>query len=76
VRALAFAPDGRALASGGPDRTVRLWQPATGHELLCTRGLSHEVNSVAFSPDGRFLAAALHDGSVNLWPASEDPPTP
>jgi WD40 repeat protein len=60
-------PDGKAPASAGEDRTIRLWQVATGLELLAFKDQPHFVNGVAFAPDGRCLAAALHDGSIRLW---------
>ncbi len=74
VRAVAFTPDGRTLASAGDDRTVRLWQVATGQPLLTLRGHGDHIYAVAFSPDGRTLATACHDGKVFLWPAGSDGP--
>jgi WD40 repeat protein len=58
------------LASGGEDRTVRLWQISDEgkHEPLATfRGFGGTVSSLAFSGDGRTLAAGSYDGTVRLW---------
>ncbi|CAG8909902.1 unnamed protein product [Penicillium egyptiacum] len=65
VSSVAFSPDGRLLASGSRDRTMRLWDTATG-SLQQTLKHSDWVLSMAFSPDGRRLAASSCDGTV-LW---------
>jgi WD40 repeat protein len=49
VRSVAFSPDGRLLASGSRDKTVRLWDPATGALTQTLEGHSEAVDSVAFS---------------------------
>src|SRR4051794_41987119 len=53
VTCVAFAPDGKPLASSSLDRTVRLWDPATGRELRRFEGHKAAVESVAFAPDGK-----------------------
>ena len=51
VRALAFSPDGRTVASGSADRTVKLWDATTGKELATLAGHPGPVHTLAFSPD-------------------------
>jgi WD40 repeat protein len=69
---LAYAPDGRTLASAaGKSLLVRLWDLASTDPPRCLRGPTNRVRGLAFAPDARFLAAADGYGRLFLWePAS------
>jgi hypothetical protein len=70
VRSVAWSPDGRRLASGANDQTVRVWDATSGTELACLQGHTDFVTSVAWSPDGRRLASGAEDQTVRVWDAT------
>ncbi len=83
VRDAMFSPDGKTLATGSKDNTIRLWDVATGqqkHVLVATGQQKHVVidedgnwlnveyiKLFAFSPDGKILATEIDSGSIYLW---------
>jgi WD40 repeat protein/serine/threonine protein kinase len=70
VWVVAWSPDGARLATGGPDQTIRLWDPRTGRELLVLEGHKGAVAGLAFSPDGRWLASATATEKYGLFAAT------
>jgi WD40 repeat protein len=66
--AVALSADGRTVATGGADGTVRLWDAATRQEIGAPLSSDAKpVAAVAFNPDGTLVAAASSDGNVQLW---------
>jgi WD40 repeat protein len=66
VSSVCVAADGRWLLSGSLDRTLRLWEVATG-QCAWTEKTSGAVLSVSLSPDGRWAAAGTYDRKVLVW---------
>ena len=67
VRSIAFAPDGRTVATASQDKTIKLWEIRTGKLLATLKGHQKSATSVAFSPNGKLLATGSDDNTVNLW---------
>jgi WD40 repeat protein/uncharacterized caspase-like protein len=65
----ALSPDGKVVAAGLQDSTIKLWEVATGRELHTLSGHVDMITSVAFSPDGQTLASGgfFNDKSIRLW---------
>ncbi len=75
IRAVAFSPDSRTLASAGFDNNIMLWDLATGQALGSPfSGHTDKIYSLAFSPDGRLLASGSFDDSIILWDLADRQP--
>jgi serine/threonine-protein kinase len=67
VYCVAISPEGDLIASGGEDRVIRWWDPATGRQKVVLKAHTHTVTGLAFSQDGRTLASVCLNGLVKLW---------
>jgi RNA polymerase sigma factor (sigma-70 family) len=74
LRALAFSPDGRVLATTADDSLLRLWQVSSGREVGRLQTQRGTVNPVAFAPDGKSLATMSTDGALVTHEVSLAPP--
>ncbi|KAL8637402.1 MAG: hypothetical protein Q9228_005321 [Teloschistes exilis] len=70
VTAVAFSPDGKRIASGSFDKTIKVWDAATGDLEKTLAGHSDWVTAVAFSPDGKRIASGSWDKTIRVWDAA------
>jgi WD40 repeat protein len=67
VTSLAFAPNGKVIASGSADNTIGLWDTATGRPLSVLRGHSNAVSFVGYASATRLISAAFNESTVGVW---------
>ncbi len=70
VQAVAYAPEGELIATGGADKSIRLWRKGDGGLLRSYRAHADFVTALAFDSDGGVLASGSLDGRVKVWSAS------
>ncbi len=67
INHLVISPDGQTLFSASADKTIKLWNLATGKEIRTLTGHSSFINHLAISPDGQALVSASADKTIKLW---------
>src|SRR5438270_11456946 len=66
---IAWSPDGRVVASGSDDNTIRLWDGQTSQSLRTLEGHPASIKSIAWSSDGSLLASESNDNKIRIWDA-------
>ena len=67
LNSVCFSSDGKKIASGSDDKTVRVWHVETGECIKTFEGHNGSVNSVCFSSDGKKIASGSGDKTVRVW---------
>ncbi len=67
VRSLTISSDGKWIASGGHDTTVKIWDIMNGECRMTLKGHTANVKSVAITPDGRLIVSGSDDRSIRVW---------
>ena len=70
VYSVAWSPNGRVVASGSRDKTIKIWDPGTGQLINVLEGHTKAVSCVSFSWDGQFLSSKSFDATVRIWRAA------
>jgi WD40 repeat protein len=71
VRAVAYRPDGKVVATAGADRAIKVWESSSGRELFTLRGHPGRVDALAYSPDGRRLVSVGAE-RICVWDADDN----
>jgi WD40 repeat protein len=71
VLKLALSPDGKQVATGSVDKSVRIWEAEKLTQLRTLTGLNDVVYTVAFSPDGKRVSGGAYNGNVAVWSVAD-----
>ncbi|KAI7898188.1 WD40-repeat-containing domain protein [Cokeromyces recurvatus] len=67
IYALAVNPTGSLLASGSPEKVVRLWDPKSGKRISKLTGHTDNIRALLISDDGQFILSGSSDSTIKLW---------
>ena len=67
VRCVTFSPDGKSIASGDHNGTLKVWDVGTGKQLLTLHGHEGRIMQIAFSPDGNQMISGGDDTTIKIW---------
>jgi WD40 repeat protein len=69
IMSVRYSPDGKTIATGSMDHSVKLWNVATRREVATLQGHTGAVSGLAFSADGTMLASSSEDKTIRIWRA-------
>jgi hypothetical protein len=73
INAVAYSPNGKMIASGSEDNTLRTWYASNGRDIQTYKAGKNDVLAVSWSPDSDYIAGGLSwDGNILVWDASRD----
>ncbi|MEL7001608.1 MAG: caspase family protein [Bacteroidota bacterium] len=67
IKSVAFTPDGKYLLTGSRDKTIKLWEIASGRELRTFFGHTSTINDISVSSDGKFFISSSADQTAKMW---------
>ena len=70
ILSISFSPNGKLIASGSGDNTIKVWDATSGLEIYTLKGHSNAVYDVKFSPDGKLIASGSWDNTIKVWDAN------
>ncbi len=67
VESVVFSPDGRLIATGSEDKSVKLWDAATGRDLRTLSGHGESIYHIRFAAGGQALTTISYDQTIRFW---------